>query len=660
MMDETFSSQGMVGIIANRYKVIKTVSGGMGVVYLCVDTAQDNFPVALKTFKSEYLPDQNTRERFMREAAIWVEIGWHPNIVQAYRVEYVTSTHGVYLVLEMVPPLTGKKDPSLRSYLTPGTAISLEKTLEVALEISRGMKFATAKIPGLVHRDLKPENILISPDGSCHITDFGLVSVTANIIEKTKSLIPLGEHATIGPMGTPLYMSPEQWLGQVALPSSDIYSTGCIILEMLTGDFIIQGENIKDLAEGHIKGKALQRLQVANIPSPLKVFLSICLQPDSSIRLQAWSQFEEEVIKLIDSLLHRKIEPESLLIDVSIHTQRLKGESLLAIGEAYLDISEGQAAIQCFEQAISIGKDQRYPELVASAEANIGVACFALGEYERSISYYNNAITLWRECGNVEYAILNYGNIGNAYFRLGNLEKAKEHLEKVIVFAKEIRDSRTEAFWVANLANVISNLGDNRKALDYYQQALVVEQNNGDLFSECKTLGSMGTAYERLGDFQKAKERFESALSIADRIGDQQTAVLVSLGLSHIMVRQGKTQEAIKICQIALGLAEKVNDLGLIAQAHGDLGTAHMITGEFDQGISHAQEALRVAIHIHARQIEARAHLSLGVAYEMKMDLNNAIKQLREAVILFKELHLPEYEQASHHLVDLRKTLGLL
>jgi serine/threonine protein kinase len=229
----------------------------MGIVYLCEDTKQENFPVALKTFKSEYLPDQNARERFMREAAIWVEIGWHPNIVQAFRVEYVTLTHDVYIVLEMVPILPEKKDPSLQSLLTSGKAISLEKTLELGLEISRGMKFATSKIPGLVHRDLKPENILLSPDGSAHITDFGIASVPANIIDRTGSFIPEDKHNTIGPLGTPHYMSPEQWLGQVVSPSSDIYSMGCIILEMLMGDLVIQGEDIKDLAEGHIKGKAL-------------------------------------------------------------------------------------------------------------------------------------------------------------------------------------------------------------------------------------------------------------------------------------------------------------------------------------------------------------------------------------------------------------------
>ena len=98
-------------IIANRYKVKQEIFGGMGVIYLCVDSEQDNFPVVLKTCKPEYLKVKNVLAQFLREAAIWVEIGSHPNIVQAYRAEYDPTTHEVYLLLQMVPSLSGDKIP---------------------------------------------------------------------------------------------------------------------------------------------------------------------------------------------------------------------------------------------------------------------------------------------------------------------------------------------------------------------------------------------------------------------------------------------------------------------------------------------------------------------------------------------------------------------
>jgi serine/threonine protein kinase len=138
-------------IIANRYKVKQEITGGMGVIYLCADAEQNNLPVVLKTCKPQYSSNKNVLAQFLRESVIWVEIGWHPNIVQAYRAEYDPTSQELYLVLEMVPSLSGEKNSTLRSWLHPGVSISLEKTLKLMLEVTRGMKHATARVPGLIH-----------------------------------------------------------------------------------------------------------------------------------------------------------------------------------------------------------------------------------------------------------------------------------------------------------------------------------------------------------------------------------------------------------------------------------------------------------------------------------------------------------------------------
>ena len=88
-------------IIADRYKVVKVLSGGMGVVYLCADMARQERPVALKMFKPEYLSSRKVRDRFLREGTIWVGLD-HPNIVRAYGVERIGDGREVYLILEWV------------------------------------------------------------------------------------------------------------------------------------------------------------------------------------------------------------------------------------------------------------------------------------------------------------------------------------------------------------------------------------------------------------------------------------------------------------------------------------------------------------------------------------------------------------------------------
>jgi serine/threonine protein kinase len=95
-------------VIAGRYEVVKTLTGGMGVVHLCIDRANAELPLALKTFRSEFLSNVKIRERFIREASIWIELGFHPNIVQAFRVEH-PAEHVPYIVLELVPhPQVGR------------------------------------------------------------------------------------------------------------------------------------------------------------------------------------------------------------------------------------------------------------------------------------------------------------------------------------------------------------------------------------------------------------------------------------------------------------------------------------------------------------------------------------------------------------------------
>ncbi len=121
--------------------------GGMGVVYVCRDLAEDR-PVALKTFKPEYLPDRAARDRFLREGTAWVDLGAHPHIVRCHEVLRIDPE--VYLVLELVAKEPDRADASLRSWLVPGQPLPVEMALLFALQIARGMAHATSVIRGFV------------------------------------------------------------------------------------------------------------------------------------------------------------------------------------------------------------------------------------------------------------------------------------------------------------------------------------------------------------------------------------------------------------------------------------------------------------------------------------------------------------------------------
>jgi len=170
-------------LVAGRYEIAsRPLMGGMGIVYLCLDRREDR-PVALKTFRPEYLPDRAARDRFLREGTTWMNLGRHTHIVHAYGVERIGDGREVYLVLELVAKEAGRKDASLRSWLSPGRPLPVEQALLFAVQVVRGLKHAVSIIPGFVHRTLKPENVLVGADrlSGVHIhrlrvTDFGLAS----------------------------------------------------------------------------------------------------------------------------------------------------------------------------------------------------------------------------------------------------------------------------------------------------------------------------------------------------------------------------------------------------------------------------------------------------------------------------------------------------
>jgi serine/threonine protein kinase len=290
-------------------------------------------------------------------------------------------------------------------------------------------------------------------------------------VEHNQSRLRLG--------GTPLYMSPEQWRNRRISSSSDIYSLGCIGLEMLTGEYTINGRAIKIIAEEHIRGGAVKRLSQVDIPHPLRAFLVKCLHPDPLQRFQTWEIMEQELIKVFKVLFHQKIEPEKILLDVSQKTQLSLGETILSIGEAYLDIQEIQSAIKCFERARSIGQKQDQQELIARAEANIGLAYCKINQFELAIYHFQRAIAQYWECGNIENAFLNYGNISNAYFQLGDFPKAQDNISKILSYSKQISGEKLTAFWNRNLKNTLVNSGGTRSALEYLLYTLEVEEKYG-------------------------------------------------------------------------------------------------------------------------------------------------------------------------------------
>lgn len=228
-------------LLDRRYRVGDLIArGGMSSVYRGVDTRLDR-PVAVKVMDSRFAGDRSFVDRFEREARSAARLH-HPHVVAVHDQGFDTSTGSdnprAFLVMELVDGGT------LRDLLTERGRLDVPLALTVAEQVLSAL--AAAHTAGLVHRDIKPENVLIGTGGDAggvvKVADFGLVRAAASAGTTSTSVI----------LGTVAYLSPEQVSTGAASARSDVYSTGILLYEMLTGQVPYRGDTALSVAYRHV------------------------------------------------------------------------------------------------------------------------------------------------------------------------------------------------------------------------------------------------------------------------------------------------------------------------------------------------------------------------------------------------------------------------
>ncbi len=207
--------------------VAKLGAGGMGEVWRARDLHLGR-DVALKVLPEGFTRDPDRLARFEREARLLAQLN-HPNVAQIYDLE--TSGETRALVMELVEGQT------LAERLESGP-LPLDESLSISLQIVHALAEAHEK--GIVHRDLKPQNVKASREGRVKVLDFGLAKASSPLAADSPSAIADAETEVGGTragtiLGTVGYMAPEQVRGEAVDGRADIFSFGCVLLEMLSG-----------------------------------------------------------------------------------------------------------------------------------------------------------------------------------------------------------------------------------------------------------------------------------------------------------------------------------------------------------------------------------------------------------------------------------------
>ena len=287
-----------------KYKVVEVIGkGAMGIVYKGYDPDLERH-VALKTVRKE-LVDENLAEqiiaRFKNEALASGRLN-HPAIVGIY--DYGENKQLAYIAMEYV------QGRGLRDFLARQERFGLQDVMSIMSRLLDALHYAHEH--GVVHRDIKPQNIIMTPDGRLKVADFGIARIDRSNLTQVGSI-----------MGTPAYMSPEQYAGQQVDRRSDVFSCGVVLYELLTGVKPFEGPTetvgYKICHEPH---RNPSEINPEGVPEVFDAILTKALAKRAEDRYASAREFADALAKSFESRGGESVATEVTLLPTIVHQDR--------------------------------------------------------------------------------------------------------------------------------------------------------------------------------------------------------------------------------------------------------------------------------------------------------------------------------------------------
>ena len=515
-----------LGIPYGPFEVTGLKIGGQAVIYTVLADHGSSI-YALKTFQNWCYRDRGMFERFMREAEIMIDLGWHPNLLHAYTVFLINGRP--YILLEYIA------GSSLRRKLRTG-GLPIEDIVRYAIELCHGLSHAQAVLPTFIHRDIKPDNCLITNDGVLKIADFGQAKTTGRNPKGERSSLSspaqddaFGSKTTLADHwggGTPEYMAPEQFRTHSAQDvRTDVYSFGVLLFELLTGKLPFTAKEHEEFFERHTSAPPPDPRSInGEIPGDLCDLVLRCLAKSKEERPRDFSEIETGLQRIrFDrlgeclpvpvteaetaadsfnrgfSLLQFQRHDEAIscfarVTGLKTQTAHFTSVSLAAtnrlnaaeqIIDLVLEDTPGSAialnqkglllsrrgrpaeAIQFFDRAIAVE-----PQVVAAIN-NKASCLIDLGQLDEAITMLKRSLAIEP----IQNAV--FRNLGDIHQRTNQREQAQEYYLKAV--AADPRDVHS----LVQLSNELARAGRYAQAIDYLEQAIWLAEGKLDSESTC-------------------------------------------------------------------------------------------------------------------------------------------------------------------------------
>jgi serine/threonine-protein kinase len=277
----------MVGKSLGNYKILEKLGvGGQGTVYKAKD-AKLGRTVVVKVLPAELTVREANLKRFEREARLASSLD-HPNICTIFDLDEAEGLH--FIAMQYVEGRNVRQ-------LVGGHPLELKSALLIAIQVSDAL--AAAHSRGIIHRDIKSGNVMVTPSGQVKILDFGLAKLLDDTDDdSSKSTIHRTDLTEIGvPYGTATYAAPEQARGDRVDKRADIFSTGVLLYEMLTGTWPFRGRTSIDVRHAvlHDAPRPVSELRKEPLPARLQQILDRCLAKEPRQRYQKIEEVRDDL-----------------------------------------------------------------------------------------------------------------------------------------------------------------------------------------------------------------------------------------------------------------------------------------------------------------------------------------------------------------------------
>jgi serine/threonine protein kinase/regulator of sirC expression with transglutaminase-like and TPR domain len=351
-------------LIGSHFQVLDARQGGFGQVYICEALGEERYArgnqrAALKTLLPERLRDPANRAAFQAEAAHWISLGTHPNLVHAYGIaEYQRLP---FVVMEFIE---GAR--TLHDEIVAGR-VDWPRALVLGLGVARALAHAQT-VAGLVHGDIKPLNILITPAGAAKLTDFGM----AVCAEKCAAA-----EAPDTIAGTPGFFAPEMFAGRSArTTASDVYAFGVTLFLAVTGTYPFSPDQLG----ANLRAPPPDpRSRTPQLPAAFASFIVTCLDREPGRRPHSFAAIAERLERLHRELLSMP-PPRHAPPDVPE-----RAHALVNAAQSWLNLGEARQARATARDALALDRENWKAHLV------LGHVHFEEGDHSAALASFGAA-----------------------------------------------------------------------------------------------------------------------------------------------------------------------------------------------------------------------------------------------------------------------------